>query len=166
MTGVSRSGRVCKKSSKLMDFQAADEMEPKPKRSTPAKKQTPKLPNSTTKSPKKNGRSILDSPKSKTSKTVGLNYLIYLIYITNKYIFSKRFRHQNPITIVPRRTLCGPKTIGRWWRPPNPTSRHPLTPIVWPHSGQKCRTAKSTAGDVEPVELSIRPKSCTNWTKN
>lgn len=58
VTGVSRSGRVCKKSSKLMDFQAADDSEAKPKR-TPAKKppSTPKFPNTTTtKSTKRNDR--------------------------------------------------------------------------------------------------------------
>lgn len=80
VTGVSRSGRVCKKSSKLLDFQAADEMEPKPKRSIPSKKPpiTPKKPNSTTsrnKSLRKNEqrqRSKLESTKGKSHKSVGL----------------------------------------------------------------------------------------------
>ena len=41
MTGVSRSGRVRKKSSKLLDFQSLDEIEAKAKRNNVTKPQTP-----------------------------------------------------------------------------------------------------------------------------
>uniref|UniRef100_A0A336MD36 CSON013899 protein n=1 Tax=Culicoides sonorensis TaxID=179676 RepID=A0A336MD36_CULSO len=37
VTGVSRSGRVCKKSTKLQDFQSPDEIDTKPKKTSPAK---------------------------------------------------------------------------------------------------------------------------------
>lgn len=68
VTGVSRSGRVCKKSSKLLDFQAPDDNEPKAKRGIPAKKpSTPKSPLATA-SPK-SARKTPDQ-KNKTAKNV------------------------------------------------------------------------------------------------